>query len=627
MESPPAPDTPEQTLALETVSRDYGSLAAVRQVSLTLHRGEIHALVGQHGAGKTTLAMIVSGMLRPKSGAIVVGGKRYPALNVQLSHRLGIKMVYQQLLLNDNFTVAENLFSHDRNVNNFTWSSMGKVNRATEELFARYSFAINPAAKLRGLSLSDRAVVDILKQVTANPRILILDEALEKLTPQALSRVVPILLERVRGGLSVLFITHRIDDVYTFAHKVSIIRDGQLIFTGRTDDIDKLNLVRLAYTHFSTEGDARSPRAEFTRFLRYNEAILEHLPISLVVTDAEHRVKLANEYCKAAFALGGDEYRDRPVMDLLSSLGAEEAGSLQAALGSAEDRVFFNVSLRVNQRVTLNNIKTLPVYDEGMHIGTILVIEDITEYDKLQKKVILSEKLASVGLLAAGVAHEINNPLEIIYNYISVLRKRVHGEDTRSAVNKLSEEISYIAGIVSNLVNLADGQRGGSEEVNLNVVVGKILELLGQSAKSRAIEIRFAPGGREVAAFVNAQEVKQVILNLIKNSFEAMPHGGRITVTTGESIQEGLACAVVTVEDQGPGISAANLDDVFLPFYTTKKAGGANIGLGLSVSYAIIERSGGRLRAENLAGGGCRFTMVLPRRRPPGEARTVIDPC
>jgi signal transduction histidine kinase len=303
-------------------------------------------------------------------------------------------------------------------------------------------------------------------------------------------------------------------------------------------------------------------------------------------------------------------------MELLSSLGAEDAGSLQAAMQSSEDRVFFNVGLRVNGQVTLNNIKTLAVHDEGMHIGTILVIEDITEYDKLQKKVLLTEKLASVGLLAAGVAHEINNPLEIIYNYISLLRRRVHEEDTRTAVNKLSEEISYIAGIVSNLVNLANGSQGGSEEINLNDVLGKILGLLLQSARSRDIEISFQPHAREMPAFANAQEVKQVILNLMKNSFEAMPGGGRITVSTGETYVNGVAGSVVTVEDEGPGISAANLDDVFLPFYTTKKAGGENVGIGLSVSYAIIQRAGGKLYAENRAGGGCRFTVVLPRERP-----------
>jgi two-component system NtrC family sensor kinase len=99
-----------------------------------------------------------------------------------------------------------------------------------------------------------------------------------------------------------------------------------------------------------------------------------------------------------------------------------------------------------------------------------------------------------------------------------------------------------------------------------------------------------------------------------------MPGGGRITVTTGESTLNNAASASVTVEDEGPGISASNLDDVFLPFYTTKMGGGANIGLGLSVSYAIVERSGGKLLTENLPGGGCRFTMLLPQGKPVSPA-------
>ena len=603
----------DEVLSLDAVSRDYGGLEAVRTVSLTIRKAEIHALVGQHGAGKTTLAMIISGMLRPKTGTIAFCGRRYGSLNLQLSNRLGIKMVYQQLCLNDNFTVAENLFSHDRRVNRFSWNSTGRVNRAAANLLRQHGFSIDPTAKLRSLSLSDRAIVDILKQVHANPVLLLLDEALEKLTPQALARIVPIILERVKQGLAVFFITHRIDDVYTFADKVSIIRDGQLIFTGRTDDIDKINLVRLAYTQFSSQPDPPSTRTEFTRFLRYNEAILEHLPISLLVTDSENRVKLANEYCKTSFALSDVDYLDRPIMEMLVDLGGTEARELEAAFASQGDREFFNVSLRINQRTTLNNIKTLPVYDEGLHVGNILVIEDITEYDKLQKKVILTEKLASVGLLAAGVAHEINNPLEIIYNYLSILRKRVHGGDTLTTVNKLAEEISYISTIVSNLVNLADTTRSEKEEMNVNDVVGRLLDLLRQSAKSRNIRISFVPEQPEIRARVNANEMKQVILNLMKNSFEAMPRGGTITVTTGETEREGRNCAQVIVEDDGPGITAVNLNDVFLPFYTTKKAGGTHVGLGLSVSYAILERYGGKLAAENIDGGGCRFTMILPR--------------
>jgi signal transduction histidine kinase/ABC-type branched-subunit amino acid transport system ATPase component len=603
----------DDVLSLRDVWRDYGGLEAVRGVSLDISRGEVHALVGQHGAGKTTLALLISGMLKPRTGTITFCGKRHGSLNLPLSNRMGIKMVYQQLCLNDNFTVAENLFAHDRRVNSFAWGSSRRVNAAAAGLMERYSFGIDPTAKLRRLSLSERAVVDILKQVYSNPVLLVLDEALEKLTPSALSRIVPILLERVKQGMSILFITHRIDDVYSFADKVSIIRDGKLIFTGATSDIDNVRLVRLAYTQFSAQEGTSPTTAEFTRFLRYNEAILEHLPIGLLVTDAEDRVKLANTFFTDAFSLSEGAYRNRPVADLLSGMSGATTGELTAALRSRADHELFNVGLRIGARMTLNNIKTLPVWDGGQHIGNILVIEDITEYDKLQKKVMLTDKLASVGLLAAGVAHEINNPLEIITNYLAALRRHDSSPDAQETVAKLGEEISYISTIVSDLVNLADAGRVATEEIDLNEAIARILGLLRESALSRKIHIDFAPGKGEVRAVVNANEVKQVILNLMKNAFEAMPNGGTIAVSTAEAIVDGRLTAIVRVDDDGPGISAADLNDVFLPFYTTKKHNGANAGLGLSVSYSILARYGGKLTAENLRGRGCRFTIALPQ--------------
>jgi PAS domain S-box-containing protein len=614
MESPRPPiDTAEELLALQGVSHDYGSLEVVRGVTLSIHRSEIHALVGQHGTGKTTLAMMVSGMLRPRAGTIVFRGRRYSSLSLLIGHRLGIRMVYQHLSLNDSFTVAETLFSNDPRVNNFAWNSPRRVNKAAAEYLAGHGFDIEPTARLRSLSLSDRAVVDILKQLLARPSLLVLDEALEKLTPPALARIVPVLLQRAGEGMAILFITHRIDDVYSFAHRVSIMREGQLIFTGPTEDIDQMNLVRLAYTQFSAQPPSAPAKAEFTRFLRYNEAILAHLPLSLAVTDTAVRVKLVNEHFQDAFGLSGMECMDRPLTELLPEVTGADADQLDGALRRGEEHEFFNVAVRAGQRSTLHNLRTLPVLDGGQHIGSILLMEDITEYDRMQKKVMLTEKLASVGLLAAGVAHEINNPLEIISNYLTALRKRVHTPDAQETVSLLGEEISYISAIVSNLVDLADTGRVAREEIDLNDVAARILALLRESAKSRRIRIEFRPGRPEVRVMANANEVKQVILNLMKNGFEAMPGGGTITVSTEEGVVDGVATAFVRVEDEGPGISAANLTDVFLPFYTTKKSGGENMGLGLSVSYAILERYGGRLSAENLPGRGCRFTIALPQ--------------
>jgi PAS domain S-box-containing protein len=618
--TPPPIDAAEQVLALQGVSHGYGSLEVVRGVTLELARSEIHALVGQHGAGKTTLALLVSGLLRPRSGSIAVHGRRYPWLTLPLSQRLGLRVVYQHLELNDNLTVAETLFANDRRVNTFAWTSARRVNRAAAELLEGHGFDIDPTSRVRSISLSDRAVVDILRQLGARPLLLVLDEALEKLTPPALARIVPLLLRRAGDGMAILFITHRIDDVYSLAHRVSIMRDGELIFTGPTEDIDQMNLVRMAYTQYSSRPGAAPPRAEFTRFLRYNEAILLHLPLSLLVTDLGEHVKLVNEHFQQAFGLSAAECLEKPLRELLPDLGGPGAGEVGAALQSGDEREFFAVAIRTGDRATLHNLRTLPVFDGGSHIGSILLMEDITDYDRMQKKFILTEKLASVGLLAAGVAHEINNPLEIISNYLAALRRRVRTADEKETVQKLGEEISYIAAIVGNLVNLGDTQRVAREEIDLNDVIARILDLLRQSARARHIRIVFLPGAAELRAAVNANELKQVVLNLVKNSFDAMPDGGTIIVRTEASEVDGVPTAAIRVEDDGPGISAGNLNDVFLPFYTTKKARGENMGLGLSVSYAIMERCGGKLSAENLPGRGCRFTIALPRALPGAQA-------
>jgi PAS domain S-box-containing protein len=378
-----------------------------------------------------------------------------------------------------------------------------------------------------------------------------------------------------------------------------------------------MNLVRLAYTQFSSQPSDAPARAEFTRFLRYNEAILAHLPLSLVVTDTALRVKLANEHFQKAFGLTAEQCADRLLDELLPVAAGSEAARVSEALRQGEERGFFNVSVWEGERSALHNLRTLPVRDGGQHIGSILLIEDITEYDRMQRQVLLTEKLASVGLLAAGVAHEINNPLEIISNYVTALRRRVQSPEALETVGLLGEEISYISSIVGNLVNLADTGNLAREEIDLNDLVSRLLALLRESAKSRDIRICFRPAAGEVRATVNANEVKQVLLNLVKNSFEAMPGGGTITVSVAEEQVDGIPAALVRVEDDGPGIAAVNPSDVFLPFYTTKKAHAENIGLGLSVSYAILEKYGGRLSVENLPGRGCRFTISLPREGSP----------
>jgi signal transduction histidine kinase len=270
--------------------------------------------------------------------------------------------------------------------------------------------------------------------------------------------------------------------------------------------------------------------------------------------------------------------------------------------------------MKIQENSTINNIKTYPVYDGLVVLGTILIIEDMTEYDNLQKQLILSEKLASVGMLAAGVAHEINNPLEIISNYLSYLKYTQSNRDVIESVDNVNKEISNIAKIITNFVSFSDNRRIGLKIVDINVIIDDILQLLRYNAKYNHIKINFSKENEEQLFKGDEGQLKQVILNLIRNSFEAMPEGGSITIQSSNGIIDDSPSSTITFEDTGTGITSEDINSIFLPFYSTKssKKSQLGLGLGLSISYHIIESFKGTLQVANMDEGGCRFTINLP---------------
>jgi signal transduction histidine kinase len=140
-----------------------------------------------------------------------------------------------------------------------------------------------------------------------------------------------------------------------------------------------------------------------------------------------------------------------------------------------------------------------------------------------------------------------------------------------------------------------------------------IIGLLQHSAHDKDISISFHSSEKEISLKVNRNEIKQVLLNLVKNSFEAMPGGGDIRIGTSLAADEkGRPCATIEFTDTGPGIQSANLNNVFIPFYSTRKGKGDNVGLGLSICYGIIKRHDGFMRVRNLERAGCQFTIKLP---------------
>ncbi len=588
---------------------DYGDIRALRGIDLEILPGEVHALIGEHGAGKSTMASVLSGFARPKSGRIVVEGRRQSNYSLPTAKRLQIHMVYQQPQINEKVTVAENIFYMQEHRHRHLWYSRRRSEHEAGQYLKRRGFDIDPSTRARYLSPSDKTVIDILKNIMVPPKILILDEALERLSNESLVKITAILEDLRSDGTAIVIVTHRIDDVYALADRVTVLKEGVRLLTTSIDNISKINLIRVAYTQFEVESTPSQVDQEFRQYLRFNDAILQRLPVNIVVVDPQLEVKLVNESCRRNFQLSDTPISGLVLRDILRGDDSSIV-SVEEAIVAERGQAFYNIALDTDGDRHVYNVKTSPIKDNTTVIGTVVIIEDVTEYNELQNQLIMSEKLASVGLLAAGVAHEINNPLEIVSNHLSYMKyKRGDEQVVAEGVDKIKNEIDDIAGIVSNLVTFSDAKTPQVEAVDLNKIILDLLSLLRYNVEYRHIDIAYHHDEEELYFSGVRDQMKQVILNLIKNSLEAMPDGGSIIITTR---REDPGTVILEFEDTGPGIDAADPNAVFTPFFSTKTDRPSSMGLGLSISYRTVNRIGGTMRAENLPGRGCRFTIRLP---------------
>jgi PAS domain S-box-containing protein len=596
---------------LRGIRVSYENLLVLDDLSLSIIPGEIHAMVGEHGAGKSSIARVLSGMIQPGEGMILWKGCVRQLPDVNSSRNLGIEMVSQDNELFSYQSVAYNLFVNRPTVFPRGFFSPNKILAATEEILSSMGVSISARKKAADLSLSERVLIDIIRHLYPGPELLILDEALEKLAAVDLIRVRNHLRRLVKGGSSVLFITHRIDDIYEFADRVTIIRDGRALITESVRDIDKVSLIKLAYTQISENTQRRNINREFYEFLKYNEAILERLPLNLIVVDHSGYVKLMNKEALDYLGLGDSSPFGKHITEVLPPLtGMEASRYLLDAISEGRGYTAFDLGLDLKDKRHIIDLTLSPIKDGLRYIGCILIINDTTEQQGLRERIVFSERLASVGLLAAGVAHEINNPLETIYRCADTLKLSLSEPATLKTVERLESEAEAIEHIIRNLISFGDEEGIDIENIDLNELLDDIINLIRYNTRHRKISIKWKPASAAAIVRSNKIEMKQVILNLFKNAIEAMSEGGELRVYVERKESEGLT--ELAVEDTGPGIPSGELKSIFLPFYSTKRGASGHMGLGLSISYNIVKKIGGEIIAENINPQGFRLIISLP---------------
>ena len=358
---------------------------------------------------------------------------------------------------------------------------------------------------------------------------------------------------------------------------------------------------------------------ELGRMREFNDNILESLDDGLVVLDEHEQIVRWNHALEAIYGLARHETIGRSLGDAFDEpfVDALRAARREHPRGST----LFKVPL-VSRRACspdeeaprlLVNATFVPLQDPagtGLRSGTIVLVEDLTDRVRLEEQLQISEKMASLGLLAAGVAHEVNTPLTGISSFTQMLLEGADPADPRTALlEKIERQTFRAAKIVNGLLTLSrPGTPGGEPApVDLNAVITDVFSLLEHQFAVGRVKVRRELSESPVEVMGIEHQLQQVFLNLCLNARDAMPRGGWLTVTTRS--EEGRI--VADVSDTGAGIPPDQLARIYDPFFTTK-AIGRGTGLGLSITYGIVREHAGAIHCESATGQGTRFTLTFP---------------
>ncbi len=356
---------------------------------------------------------------------------------------------------------------------------------------------------------------------------------------------------------------------------------------------------------------------EYERLKEYSENIVESIQVGILAADLEDHVESWNSQMEK---LTGVERKDALGRSLAELLPEDLCHALEPSRGEAGVQNIYKYFLR--SRETTLNVATAPLFSkDGERIGRLILFDDVTDRADLERRLVQADKLSSIGLLAAGVAHEVNTPLAVISTYAQMLAKQVSGDEQKATLlEKISRQTFRASEIVNSLLNFSRTAPTDFVSVDLNKVIREMLGMVEHQLTKSGVEVDLHLD-ESIPRFKGSPgKLQQVLLNLVLNARDAMEGGGTLRVATAradETIQ-------VVVADTGAGIPAGVLPRIFDPFFTTKGAK-KGTGLGLSVSYGIVREHGGEIEVSSVEGQGTRFVLTFPeagapQRRPAAES-------
>lgn len=257
----------ENILEIKNVTKRYPGVIALNNISIAIRQGEVHALVGENGAGKSTMIKTITGAIEPDEGEIIYQGEKYQGMNPILSGKVGIEAIYQEFNLAPELSVEENIYMGNK-VNEGIFIDKKELTRRTLDILKSLDADIDPSTKIRDLTVAYMQLVEISKALAKNVKLLIMDEPTAPLTDNEVEILFRLVKQLKKDGVSIIYISHRLDEIFELADRVTVMRDGQVI---KTVDIGETNKNQLIFDMVGRELTETYPARE----PKYGDTILE----------------------------------------------------------------------------------------------------------------------------------------------------------------------------------------------------------------------------------------------------------------------------------------------------------------------------------------------------------------
>jgi two-component system NtrC family sensor kinase len=373
------------------------------------------------------------------------------------------------------------------------------------------------------------------------------------------------------------------------------------------------------YAHrLESEVAARTREIDAQRL--FTEKIIDSLPVGLYVIDRAYRIQAWNR--KREIGLQGvsrEEALGRTIFEILHRQPAELLRSEFESVFETGQMQQFPIESTAFGESRTYRISKIPMELEGKEVSHVITIgEDITEWRQAEARFAQAEKLAALGTLAAGVMHEINNPLATIGACAESLALGLDEQtldpvadraELNDSLQLIQQEVHRCKGIIDGLLDFSRPKSTAKVQVDLNAVIDKTLRLVKHHPRFRRVFVGVEPGTSLRSVLANEEQLVQVFMALLLNALDAMEDKGVITLRTRSDDKDEMTIAEVI--DHGHGIRSGDRTKIFEPFYTTKPPS-RGMGLGLSICYAIVTEHGGRIEVDSVMGEGSVFRILLP---------------